>query len=272
MSSVEAVEQRLSFEDILEAVQESKRGRWFLKEFENRFQKQDTGSILQAISKLEARMNDLGPQADQPDELSKVKFAIANARNDLLKLGAGKEALSAEGQMFANLAELARKAIPANVEANATIVRTLQLVAEIDRTISPPSKPDSGAKYFNADEQLFERDNKIAKPVLVASTPVTLIPASPPVEKTIVSRKEEPVATGAKLIIRRTSGSEAIEADAAASLPVTTVAEVVSTPLAAPPVVSHSEDVAKIDTPRIVIIRRRAEEMANVETDSVSAA
>ncbi len=265
MSSLEAMDHRLTFDDILEAVQESKRGRWFLKEFEQRLQKQDTSSILQAISKLEARMDGFGAESGQPAELTKVKAAIANARNDLLKLGLGKEAMSAEGQMFANLAEMARKAIPSSTENSAGVVRTLQLVAEIENTVAPPSLADRSAKFFNADENLFERQSALAKPVLVASVPVE---AAAPVEKAADAQKEEPVMTGAKLIIRKTSSNESVTDIEQPQHQATAAPSEDVMPLM--PVSMTNEDISAIDTPRIVIIRRRAEDMPEVEAESAA--
>ena len=267
MSSLEAVDHRLTFDDILEAVQDSKRGRWFLKEFEQRLHKQDTASILQAISKLEARMDGFGAQAGQPDELVKVKAAIANARNDLLKLGVGKDALSKEGQMFAELADLARKALPASNESSAGVVRTLQLVAEIESTIAPASTADRSSKFFSADENLFERPSAPAKPAIVASSPVDSAPA---VEKTVVAQKEEHVPTGAKLIIRKTSGHEpaSVKEPPPASVEAAEPPAEENTSVFAAPIAQ--EDIAAIDTPRIVIIRRKAEEMPEIEAESAA--
>jgi hypothetical protein len=254
MSSLEAMDHRLSFDDIMEAVQDSKRGRWFLNEFEARLKKQDTTSILQAISKLEARMEGLGAQSDQPNELGKVKTAIANARNDLLKMGVGKDALSPEGQLFANLAEMARKAMPHTSDSNAGVVRTLQLVAEIENTISPAPMP--AAKFFEPDEKLFEKNTVAAapKPTLVASTP-------PKVEPVQAPRKEETVATGAKLVIRRISETPTAQAEVPAEI---------SPPPAPAPVVAKNPEATA--APRIVIIRRKAEDVEHLEQVSESAA
>lgn len=271
MSSLEAIDHRLTFDDILEAVQESKRGRWFLKEFEQRLQKQDTSSILQAITKLESRMDGFGAQASQPDELVKVKAAIANARNDLLKLGVGKDAMSSEGQMFADLAEMARKAMPASTESKAGVVRTLQLVAEIENTVTPLSSAERGTKFFNADENLFERAPTPAKPVLVAPVPVAS-PAAASLEQPAPLRKEEPVAAGAKLIIRKTTSIVSDEAEqvTAPTVETVTIAEPIKEPASLVPVPVAQSEFSAIDTPRIVIIRRKAEDM--LEVDAVSAA
>ncbi len=279
MSNVELAETRLTFNDLLEAVQDSKRGRWFLQEYESRIQKRDTQSILSAISKLENRMETLGPQASSPDDLAKVRSAISNARNDLFKLGLGKDAMSKEGRLFAELAEMARKAVPQSGDQSAGIVRTLQLVDEIDRTISTQPSDDKGAKFFVADANLFERP-AASKPVLVeaAAAPVaeTVLPQPTVTEiaKPVAPIKEEPVATGAKLVIRKTSAVAPVEAE-----PTLTVAsaENAAAPIAIQqPEMPSSElptpTFQNTDNPRIVIIRRRAEDMPDVSIGEISAA
>ncbi len=266
MSSLEAVDTRLTFDDILEAVQDSKRGRWFLQEFEARIKKQDSQSILQAISRLETRMDGFDKQPANADELSRVKAAIATARHDLLKMGVGKDALSPEGRLFANLAEMARKAMPLAVDSNAGIVRTLQLVEEIDRTISPPKDVDRGASYFAADANLFERATPaVAKPTLVP--PAAAAPPPKP-EKPVEAKKEEPVSTGAKLVIRKTVSNETAVPQAAAEV-IVPAAEAMPEQLEVP-------TLSAIDSPRIVIVRRKVEDMPEIsmteEPDKVSAA
>jgi hypothetical protein len=254
MTDIEAAETRLTFDDILEAVQDSKRGRWFLKEFEAHLHKRDTQSVLSAISRLESRMEQLAPQASSPDDLGKVRVAIANARSDLLKLGLAKDALSKEGRLFAEMAEMARKTMPSAGEQNAGIVRSLQLVAEIDSVIAPQGQDDGGARYFNPDENLFERPAAPPKPVLVP----TAKPAAP-----VEVKKDEPASTGAKLVIRKASQTVEQATEATDAKPVEMQTAI-------------SPEMPAIDNPRIVIIRRRAEDMPEVgmeeAAESVSAA
>jgi hypothetical protein len=253
---LEAVDSRLTFDDILEAVQDSKRGRWFLQEYEARVQKQGSQTVLQAISRLEARMDGFAAQPEHARELTKVKAAIANARSDLLKIGVGKDALSAEGHLFAHLAELARNAMPMAADNNASIVRSLQLVDEIDRSINPAPTGNRETKFFGPDENLFERAGPTPKPVLVTSTAVEPTPVVQ-TEKPLVIRKDEPISTGAKLVIRKTSSKEQIENDETL---VPTIA----------PLQNATQEQTRIDTPRIVIIRRRAEDMPEVQVGATS--
>ena len=249
MADLEAAETRLSFDDILEAVQDSKRGRWFLQEFETRLQKLDTRSVLDAISRLESRMENLGAKNSSPDDLGKVRSAIANARNDLIKLGLGKEALSKEGRIFHDMAEMARKSMPVAVDSNAGIVRTLQLADEIDSVIAPVANEDRGAKYFATDSNLFERQVALPKPVLV--------PAAEPLIHVNAVKKDEPAPVGAKLVIRK-SGQNIEKPE-----PIVETKPIEATP--APDVTSTvAPEMPAIDNPRIVIIRRKAEDMPEV--------
>jgi hypothetical protein len=250
MADLEAVDTRLSFDDILEAVQDSKRGRWFLQEFETRVQKRDTTSLLSAMVRLENRMGELSPTSSKPESLGVVSAAIAAARNDLLKLGLGKEAMSHEGRLFADLAEMARKAMPAAVEGRAGIVRALQLVDEIDSVVAPAASNDRGAKYFQPDAELFERKAAPTRPTLVAA-PETVESASPPQPE-----KTAP-AVGAKLLIRKADRTAEVTPTVASPViePKSTTAEA---PVSMPP------ERPTLDNPRIVIIRRKAEDMPDV--------
>jgi hypothetical protein len=265
MADLEAVETRLSFDDILEAVQDSRRGRWFLQEYETRIHKRDSSSILQAISRLENRMESMGPQASSPDDLARVRSAISKARQDILNLGLGKEALSKEGRLFADLAEMARKAMPVAVDSNAGIVRTLQLVDEIDCAISASGSEDRGAKYFSADANLFEKPATMARPVLVPATvepeAQTIAAAPAQVAAPAPAKKEDAPITGAKLVIRKGGQSaEALVAPPPAAIepPVATVEPAAEAEIPAAP------EMPAIDNPRIVIVRRRAEDMPDV--------
>jgi hypothetical protein len=223
MSHLESTDSCLTFDDILEAVQDSKRGRWFLQEFETRIQKRESAGLLQAIQRLERRMEGLTAAGAPLHDIDKVRGAIATARKDMLQLGFGKQAMSAEGRLFADLAELARKSLPANDDCKDKIVRSLQLVDEIDRAIDAATT--SGTRFFMADAQVFE--NAAAADPAPTST-----------------------ATGATLIVRRVDAEDLQDG-------ATEVKDL--RPAAATE--------AKVDHPRIVIIRRRAEDMPEVNID-----
>jgi hypothetical protein len=262
MADLEAAETRLSFDDILEAVQDSKRGRWFLQEFENRLQKRDTSSLLSAMSRLESRMGELSKTSGKPESLGAVSAAIASARNDLLQLGMGKDAMSSEGRLFADLAEMARKAMPAAVEGRAGIVRALKLVEEIEGVVIPPINDDRGADFFKPDADLFERKATSAKPTLVANPePV------PPIISTAKSEQPAAQPTGARLVIRRSS-QVAEEASPSPEPSVVAETQLQQADSSEPP----AAEKFGIDNPRIVIIRRRAEDMPDVTLGAESAA
>jgi len=263
MSNLEAASVRLTFDDVLEAVQESKRGRWFLQEYEARLQQTQSKSILSAIERLESRMHGMATPDVASDELVRVKAAIAQARQDLLKLDLGKDGLSSEGRLFANLAELARKAMPIAVDSNAGIVRTLQLVDEIDRTVSQ-APSDRGAQFFEADNALFEKSSVPPKPVLVTAQEAHSAPvAAGEIKKT---RMVEPVATGAKLVFVKAPLQGETHPEPAAPMDV-------MVPAAEPSIeIKPIEvDLPAMETPRIVITRRRAEDMPNVNLEEPEA-
>jgi hypothetical protein len=228
VSNLEQTDSPPSFDDILDAVRDSKRGRWFLEEFEARIHNRDSATLLKAIARLETRMETLTTGGATPVELGRVRDAIATARKDLLNLGL--PALSDEGRLFAGLAELARQALPANDDTKDRIVRSLQLVDEIDRAVDD----SKGSRYFVADAGLFE-------PVPQAQVP----------EITIAH--DNPAPTGAKFIVRKSDAGDfddepaPVESPVATALPDTT-----------------------INHPRIMIIRRKAEDMPEVELNDTA--
>jgi hypothetical protein len=237
MSNLESTDSCLTFDDILEAVQESKRGRWFLREFESRIQTRESQGLLQAIQRLERRMESLTASINTPAELDKLRSAIGSARTDLKRLASGNAALSAEGRLFADLAEMARKSLPANDDSKDKIVRSLQLVDEIDRAME--GLTNSGTRYFMADAQVFENNAaSVPKPVDADASP-----------------------RGATLVVRHVDAGELRHETADDEAP--------SRP-------SESAGEAKVNHPRITIIRRSADEMPEVAVPepqaSVSAA
>lgn len=230
MSHLESTDSCLTFDDIFEAVQDSKRGRWFLQEFESRIQKRESAGVLQAIQRLERRMESMTAAGTSLHDIDKVRGAIASARKDMLHLGYGNKAMSAEGRLFADLAELARKSLPANDDCKDKIVRSLQLVDEIDRAIDAVA--NSGTRFFMADAQVFE--NNAAAEAAKASA-----------------------ATGARLVVRRIDPAD-MQDD-------TTTVESVQTAAA-----TDARE-TKENHPRIVIIRRAAEDMPEVNIEEPAA-
>jgi hypothetical protein len=254
-------DQRLNFEDLLQTVQESERGRWFLSEFESRLRKAETAQIFAAINKLEAVMADQGKAGADSILVARARTAIAAARREIATMEGSAPGLSDEVRLFAKLADMARTAFSgdgASTPVNAGITRALRLVDQIEQDLSPPAKADGGNAYFPADAGIFEQPQQPA--------PVAAIPSFKPVAKD--------VERGAKLLIRKSG-----EVEAFAAAPVTVAPAPESTPSVQPP--ETSATVASITpaapkAPRVVIIRRKPEELLDVplvdETASSTAA
>ena len=263
MKDVEAVAANLSFDDLLQAVNESSRGRWFLDEYQKRLRKAENGDILSAINRIEARIAEMPTSGAPPVELTRMKAALNAARADIAKL-APSSGLSDEGRLFASLAELARMALPAEkttADLAPGIVKALQLVDELDITLNGTSR---GEHYFKQDQALFEPAAPAPKPMLVASAPE---PAEPPAPKPIEAKKPEieAPANGAKLVIIK-AGVKVEETSApverrAAAAPLKHTEPPAITETKKPEALLPSE---KLDNPRIVIIRRKPEEMTEV--------
>jgi hypothetical protein len=238
-----------SFDDVLHAVQETARGRWFLDEYAKRKKAEDTTVILAAIVKLESAIARM-PEPTQDSEhaaLEKAKTAIARAKAQIKNLSPEGSPLSEEAQLFARLAELSRKAHSAETAEGVreTISRgvevALKLVSELDAELGSDTKPvtPKSQKYFNQDSNLFE---PAAKPAI--ATKSEFIPPeihAKPVPPALPSNPD-PVQRGAKLTINRPSSAT------------------VDTPEIEP-------TQSKADKPaeqRIVIIRRSADETIDV--------
>lgn len=298
----------LSYDMVLEAVQESSRGRWFLNEFKSRNCAVDSGRILTAIGKLEERMGSLSQGGTASAELARVRQAIATARQDILQT-AGLPNLSNEGRLFSHLADLARSALaegkaPSGNEAMPeTIAKALRLVDQIDMSLLTATAPPPAATFFGRDNDLFEPQPAPPKPALVAKAPVTNVataaPAQPPAPATAAPADQpavKPAAMkpmvetpplGAKLVINRgkSTATETPKPTEKPAEPAPPVAASNPAPQTAPakaeapaPVHSqvHSQVHAEIRAesqghPRIVIIRRNPEDMpAPVETENAA--
>ncbi len=236
-----------SIDDVLTAVQETPRGRWFLEAYASRVKNDGTANILSAIAKLETNLNAMTISGAETGLLQQARNAIAAAKREIALLEPQTAQLSAEGQMFAKLAELSRQAFsstPATSSISSGVDRVFKLVAELDKNLAPasievaPAKP--AVQYFKQDEAVFEP----------APAPVMAVVAKPmPVPVEVSNR-------GAKLTIQRTSPTKI---------------EIVSEPEI---LVAHDEPIAIVSsTPvepipkepsRIVIIRRKADEMIDV--------
>ncbi len=296
MSSGALAEPGLTFDDILGAVQESSRGRWFLDEFQKRHEDKGSAKILAAISKIEARIESMAHVHEPVGELTKLRGAIATARREIALQENPSSELSAEGRMFAKLAEMARKTLPASAANDSvgnlttSVVRALSLIDEIDVTLNGGSAPPtiaavSSDSYFKADSALFEPATKPMWPVLVTSPPSPVVPvpvpapqlAKPIVEPPMITAaKDDDQKKGAKLVINRLPApaslaapeAENTELHATLAAPQPNVLdEAVTKPEA--PTRCNVEPTADVmletkPTPRIVIVRRKPEDMESV--------
>ncbi len=168
-----------SFEDVLNAVQETARGRWFLEEYATRKTSEDTAAILAAIVKLESVMARV-PQAErdaEPALLDLAKSAISRAKAQIRSLAPKDSPLSHEAQLFAKLADLSRSAFAeaeSDDETSQALGRSmevaLRLVNELDQSFGEPAKnePRASQKFFHQDSDIFE---SAAKPVVPEASP-----------------------------------------------------------------------------------------------------
>jgi hypothetical protein len=267
-----------SFEDVLHAVQETARGRWFLEEFTKRKQAEDSAAILAAILKLENAMSTL-PNPDGQHEnavLKKAKAAISQARMQLKSLSPEGKPLSEEAQVFAKLAELSRKAFAGETEQSVRdsigkgVEVALRLVSDLDSSLGG-AEPEQ--KYFQQDSAIFEPAQKpdIKPPTAPVEQPKTV--AAP--------NSENDPNRGAKLTIHRAAKSEASETDARPAEPVSEsqVDDIVNRsvtpenglthakPVEPEPIISTSTTPASANQKpeqRIVIIRRKPDEEIEV--------
>jgi hypothetical protein len=242
-----------AYEDVLAAVQESSRGRWFLEEYAKRIKGDETKSVLDSIHKLEAMVAGLpGPTATSP-AVDRVKAAIEAARTELGMLKPEGKPLSEEAKMFAHLAKLSRQSFVAGAPSDVTkgLEVALKLVSDLEDsfTFAPPAKaeaapvkpPTEQQKYFHQDADVFAPVPTGASTSVQFKTPAT---TKPP---------EDPVTRGAKLTIHR--GVEQAPMEPAPGPVPANLQSVSHTPADAKP---------EPDKPRIVIIRRKPEDLSAV--------
>jgi hypothetical protein len=266
-------EQSLSFDDLLNAVQESSRGRWFLGKYEERIRSTGTENILSSIAKLENAIAGMSNIGGDNALLARAKAAIAAARSDIAKLdqSEGQPNLSNEARLFAKLADMARASFNAdgktndNSVVNTGVVRALRLVDELDQAMAAPHAVT--ANYFAPHAEVFEAP----APVAIAA-PTTIAAEIKSTPKAV--EKIEPE-RGAKLTIKRSSDVPAAvapvpEPQAPIQILETVITEPVSIttpptdiPFVDAPVPQPSEPEAAAK-PRVVIIRRKPEDVMEV--------
>ena len=245
-----------SLDDILAAVKETPRGRWFLENFENRLRGDDTAKILGAIATLEKQILSMESSGAETGLLRRARAAIAQARKDIMNLPGRPPELSTEGQLFAKLAALSKQHFPQDSGTGHSVERALRLVTDLDEDLSTPARPGEAKQFFNQDEAVFE-PAPAPKPVMAATRhelPVDLPPR------------------GAKLVIQRVAPVlNRVEAEKPTYelkqdvffTPPKIEQRLVEQPKQVELAKSQAEPPAPPQS-RIVIIRRKADEMDDV--------
>ena len=240
-----------SLDEILNVVKETPRGRWFLEAYTNRVQTGGTSTILSAISKLESSLQSMSGSGADAALLQKARQHIAQARADIVGSEQGKTTLSSEGQLFAKLADLSRKvfnepsssepAIAKNVE------RALRLVADLDQDLGttlvpmPVAAPKPAAQYFKQDDDVFEP-----------------APAPTAIKQVKPAKLVETTSRGAKLVIQHIDLNKT-EVPSSAS-----VETQKQEPIEPTAITSSEAETAPPEPSRIVIIRKKAEDLIEV--------
>ena len=239
----------LSFDDILGAVKETARGRWFIESLEARTRTGNTTRILDSIARLEDRIEHFGQTGEDAVLVRKARESIALARRDIARLENKPAHMSAEAQLFARLASQAKQAFP----QNSGISRALTLVEDLDRELNPQAPVGSesaapAANLFQPDEAIFEAAPTLQAPVHAPT------PEQP---------KELGAARGARVVIHKLGPHEPESA--------TSASEAAPDPVTEPVAETQPEQAHS----RIVIVRRQpgeADAVPLLEEASSSAA
>ena len=165
----------LSFDDILAAVKETARGRWFVESLESRARTGSTSRILESIARLEDRIEHFGQSGEDAVLVKKAREAIAAARRDLVRLENKPANLSTEARLFARLAAQAKETFTQDSVEGKRVARALSLVEDLDREFgaapaAEPAKALDSAHLFQPDEAIFEAAPTI-EPAAAAPAP-----------------------------------------------------------------------------------------------------
>ncbi len=222
-----------SLDQVLEAVRETPRGRWFLENYESRLRNDNTGKILESIAKLEKHIASLSGTNADATLINRARAAISAARRDIAAIEQKPAELSNEAQLFAKLASLAKNSTAQSPAIGQGVERALRLVSELDSELNATSPAKPAETYFKQDDAVFEPAPAPQMPKAVLK-PEPVVAASP---------------RGAKLSIQRVG-----------NLALTPIAEKPIETLANPPV----EEQPAPQQSRIVIIRRKVDETTEV--------
>jgi hypothetical protein len=246
-----------SLDDILNIVKETERGRWFIEAYTNRVRSTDTSSILAAISKLESSLQSMSGFGADAALLQKARNHIAQARADIAASETGKASFSPEGQLFAKLAEISRRAFSEpNTEQPAmakNIERALRLVADIDQDLGtslvpmPVAEAKPAGQYFKQDENIFEPAPQHNAPSTPGQKPARTVESTP---------------RGAKLVIQHI---QLVKPEAPALEAEPSEISALQSEAHEPPALQSAQtppaEAAIPEPSRIVIIRRKADEV-----------
>ena len=233
-----------SIDEIVSAVEETPRGRWFLQAYAERLRKGETTSILASIEKLESSLKSMSVSGGDAKLIESTRAAISQARQEIHKLTPEISNLSPEGQLFAKLAEQSRLAFGSQNDAPGLgkgVERALRLVADLEQSFADPvsslQKPAAASStYFRQDEAIFEPAPTKPRVVITESKP-----------------SQEQPGRGARLVIERV-GEKSHQPNGAESGMDQRAADVFNAPQ--PP---ENED-----KPRITIIRHEVEDLPEV--------
>ncbi|MDE2446182.1 MAG: hypothetical protein KGO94_08385 [Alphaproteobacteria bacterium] len=267
-----------SLDDILNIVKETPRGRWFIEAYTDRVRASDTTTILAAIAKLENSLQSMSGSGADAALLQKARMHIAQARADIAASETGKATLSPEGQLFAKLADVSRRAFTEGGAGQPVITknieRALRLVVDLDQDLGtslvpmPAGEATPPGHYFKQDENVFE-----PAPQPVAA--VAAVAAVSTVSKH--ARNVETTPRGAKLVIQHVQlvkpEAKITETELPAPAP-HAAPEAKDEPLAIQSDQGPASAESVPEPSRIVIIRRKAEdvmEMPLVEENKAEA-
>ena len=247
-----------TLDEVLGAVKETARGRWFLENYEARLRGAETTSLLQAINKLESHVLSQAKGGHDAELVKHAREAISAARRDIGALDPTVSGLSTEAKLFAQLAEKARTAFTDVPTAGQSVSRALQLVGELEQELSDtpmeaaPSVTDATAKpaqFFKQDEAIFEPAPKQAPAALAVV---------PEIHPEVSTR-------GAKLVVHRLGAPTSLNQLTAVEPPPRPVVAAPAPAAAAAPAIPSAPAVAEAPgKSRIIVIRRKADEMVNV--------
>jgi hypothetical protein len=240
-----------SIDEIVSAVEETPRGRWFLQAYAERLRKGETASILASIEKLEASLKSMSVSGTDAKLIESTRAAIAQARQEIHKLSPEISGLSPEGQLFAKLAEQSRLAFANQNDRPGLgkgVERALRLVADLEQSFADPAQPSAKpaappATYFKQDEAIFEPAP--VKPLAIVAEPKS---------------SQEPPSRGARLVIERVGEMPPQPA------PVEPVLDQRAADVFSPPPAAEPED-----KPRITIIRHEVEDLPEVPLPDMTA-